>query len=535
MRLEDRIRDKMINFDSLNPFFRKQIDPLAAEGKDTGFFGTKRLWDRYAVPVLSNLYERSAESNGGKVYNNIELSDIFESAPSSGGEVPQPDGFPEFGEYYKTDGLPVKEFQKSKKVRPKNIGAFSSFKNLSPTTKRNLKRIAIYGSISVGIASLITGIALMVRANRKKKKEENEKKASILPDSWVGALARRVVPELSIADSMFTAETPSDYKDVNESLRQLAQRRSLEDVPKLNGRYIWPSDVSVAFSKPVFRPGDDVNIQKVNGSLYGRGTDASILHLLNDRAKPSAKDSRITKWKDFASKNDPRTAAVSSLAAGFLPSSWKFKGGDENMINIGNLADKIPFVLGQTALDRNMTDEEIDKWISAGRDSAVMDSLSDQINKYPAIRNALSAFVNGGFGRTGDAEKFGIKNPMWDYKANALTPYGSNTLHNAAYDLWKIVWTGNEERLPKRHYNELLRLADGVFPKVLKQNTALGNQMLIHQNGGILPTIDRIIDKLNPYLEKNKDVVWQLRSSIGSDVIDGTMNEMRSLASEKAK
>lgn len=206
---------------------------------------------------------------------------------------------------------------------------------------------------------------------------------------------------------------------------------------------------------------------------------------------------------------DPRSYPFSLIASSMLPIGSVYRS---NMTyrqepNIGNMAYSMPAFMGQWANSRGMTTNDVARVSKDGLDKAVIDALKHTFREYPAARNIVSVYVNGGFGDSSRPKEFGIERPFWDYKSQAPTQEGSNILHKVVKDMssfgayepsWYNSGYMDEEQgkikrksLEDQHYKELLRLFDEVGPTAFMPKTVLGREMMFHPKGGVIPNLEK--------------------------------------------
>ena len=171
--------------------------------------------------------------------------------------------------------------------------------------------------------------------------------------------------------------------------------------------------------------------------------------------------------------------------------------------------------------------------ISSNRlDMAVIDAVKHHLRQYPAARNIMSAYVNGGFGDSSQPKKFGIERQLWDYGAKAPTPEGTNTIKKivgdmkafGAYDPRRYSADnpsyGDEaeeksDAYADKHYNEILRFVDEIGPHAFMPKTILGKEMMFHPRGGIVPNLEKGWAQFVPYLKENPDMMEWINHASG--------------------
>lgn len=368
---------------------------------------------------------------------------------------------------------------------------------------RNGAQIA--GSVAGAIA-LSFVIAEKVRALREKKKKRRMlKKAdfgkwiaeTLTPDALHPRLARAAIPEVALFDRAATAKTKNDYRAFNESFRELVRKNQEKGVgtgyiPRPKNVYLWEN----AFADP---DDEELFIYKPRVGPIERAVSA---------IEPQVVPSNGENPGVYGIKEDVRVAPLTYLAAGMLPDSG-YRRPEGESAYIGNLAYAMPGVMGLYAKRKGWSAEQKDAVETNGLDRAVMDAIKWTSARYPASRNVLSAYINGGFGDVSDMKGYGIKRPFWDYSASAPTLEGSNALKKVVADIRRTGAYHTEESM-KRHYDELLRFFDNVGPYVFMPKTALGDIGFNSKTIGLFPSIEKGWRDFVPFIEKHPDIVSRL-------------------------
>lgn len=511
----------------------------------------KRIWDVYLAPIVRDEVNRSLDSTP-KVYSDKEIDDIF--ARAANGAVPvkkepqeqkkilyESDIYshePVIYPYEKSPEKPVVNPAPAAPAIQKRTGskpAPNAIKRIANwlSRKSNVSNGVLYGVAALGALGLGTALALAISNARKRKKEKGRgtvKKAdfksfmmnnivtpvvSMTPDAFIGLTGRSLVPELDLFDRAITAETKGDYRDVNKRIRDMFAKARFD-------RHYGLGDNAFQWRTPYLVPGDKSNSVTTRNTAIGDAIDAAAAQNLSEQAQP---------YKGIVP--DQRVAPLTILASGMLPGRAMYRPEP----NIGNLAFGLPFVTGQYGIDTGMSKEKMDfsdrkMTGEEGLDQTVLDAIRQQAAKYPAAKNFVSAFVNGGFGDVADKEGFGIERSFWDYAAGAPTPDGTNNLKKVVQDIDRMGAYARiadmqkenprfQSRTPEQnrdlHYRELLRLVDNVGKDVFMPRTVLGRPMLDHPVGGVLPTAERLTTILQEYVKGDKNLAKDIAQTIGTD------------------
>ena len=502
--------------------------------------GLENFHDFVLKPVLKGI-TNAADRSSQEVFTKSELSDMlsnkdglvapYEHTPvgTSIGKENAGGGFDEhlfytklWDDFYRNLNLDTNVPDQTKKVdKTVDVGRFGKFVDF-------LKKHKTAIGLSVAGATAITAaIAIARRKRKKQRKEKNggtEKRAyfgeSIVdaatnPISTILAQSSRLHPLGAIVYDTVTAEDPEDYRMVNERLANLFNTQgTLCGIP-------------YTFDSPSWRPGDNVLPISLGDES---GEYSPSLRALRGRDvfnKPRIEKDENGEFVydedgNFKIKERPnlRYGPLFELAAGLLPSqNYIFREDVEKYpIGMQNLAYIYPFAIGQYAEDRGMKNDDIARLYKADGDGLTSRAIIQQMNKYPLLRNCLSAYINGGFGRTDHPKSFGLADGWWDYAANAPTPAGTNAIDKVVNEIVYNQLNGNYERgkharaairgrVRDQLRGAMLQTADTIGPRVLKPNTYLGNEFLTHPDAGVYGTIDKIIPIAKEYYDKDTNIV----------------------------
>ena len=412
-------------------------DTLPQEVKDLFEEDNLKIWDRFGVPIAKNFANRAKNFGGSKVYSPGEVGNIFAQAAKAptfaslplnndaNTEVADAQTAPKTEQ--KTDA-PVKEEPKLV-APPLEVAEAETTAPAAQEKKpisKSLKSFGI-GATAATLAWIGYELSRKRKLNKLRKLKANLvlnslkngrkdlRKAASVWDAALGSAARTLSPEADLLDDMARAKTPNDYKKVNERISDRLDSRIKDNTipPYLTSPYGWP----VSFSKPTddikpVKP-DDKSILAFNGAM------SSVL--------PGAK-------RPLGIPYDPRQGILDYLAASMLPLNTK-TSTYRTEPSIGNMAYVIPAATEQYAKARGLTEEDRNKLTENGLDQVVIDSIKHFGAEHPSVKNLLSAYINGGFGRSDQPQTYGLSRPLWDYNAQAPTPVGSNMLWKATQHL----------------------------------------------------------------------------------------------------
>jgi hypothetical protein len=412
--------------------------------------------------------------------------------------------------------------------------------------------VGVAGVAGIGIGALI---AYMIIRNRKKKRNKDNKGGSEKKAAWgdltagiKGSLARGIAVAsnafsdkpnkftlVKLLNDIATADSREDYKSVNERLGKVigggigAAEEAID-----SGEVEIPDGKYFMWDRPVAYPSDKVNPINFKAPSW----DQAVYKLLS--GKSSERYPRAAPVAAMMAFMEPRSA-IEILPDGtgsngeYIP--YQFLSADANFgkgyPSIGNMAYYAPAVLGQYAMDHNMSSNEVSKLTDVALDKMTIDAVKRELAKYPAVNNYLSAYVNGGFGDVRSPKDYGIKEPLYDYDAMAPTAAGSNAVMRAAEALAPVPefsWEaklkypdGDHEKYRQKLYREGLRMFDELGPTLMPR-TFLGKPMLSHPVGGLYSSAERAADAYLPYINNNPEllgaVLGRATGGLGNQVLN---------------
>ena len=500
----------------------------------------ENLHDFVLKPYLKGI-TNDANRSSQEVFTKSELADMLsnkdglvdpdEHTPvgTSIGKENAGGGFDEhffytksWDDFYRNLNLDTNVPDQTKKVdKTVDVGRFGKYVDFLKKHKTAI------GLSAVGAMAITAAIAIArhKRKNKGKKKNGGTEKRAYIGESIVDTITNPISTVLTqssrrhplgaIVYDAVTAEDPEDYRMVNERLANWFNTH------QGTGDYI-----PYTFDSPSWRPGDIVSpigLDCESGEYSPSLRAQMALNVFNEPIYEKTKNGGYV----YKGRPNLRYAPLLELAAGLLPSQNYIFRGDVKKYPIGmrNLANMFPFAIGQYAEDSGMKNDDIARLYKVDGDELTSRAIIQQINKYPLLRNCLSAYVNGGFGRTDDPKSFGLADGWWDYAANAPTPAGTNAIDNVVNDIVYNRLDGNYERgkharrVIRRSVRDQLRgamlqTADTIGPRVLKPNTYLGNELLTHPDAGVYGTIDKVIPIAKEYYDKDTNIVHRMMGTL---------------------
>ena len=486
-------------------------DTLPQEVKDLFEDDNLKIWDRFGVPIAKNFANRAKNFGGSKVYSPGEVGNIFAQAAKAPTFASLPLNNNATTEVADVHTAPKTEQKTDTAVKdePKLVDPPLEVADAEPTAPAAQEKKPISKSLkSFGIgatAATLAWIGYELARNRKLNKLRKLKANLVLNslrngrkdlrkvagawDAVLGSAARTVNPEADLLDDMARAKTPGDYKSVNDKIRGRFDARIKDNTipPYLKTPFGWP----YAFLKPeeIVKPvpADDKSILAFNGAM------SSML--------PGAK-------RSLGIPYDPRQGVLDYIAASMIPLDPD-RATYSKEPNIGNTGFFIPALMQQYANERGLDAYDKLSLYENGLDKVVLNAIKKFGADHPAVKNLLSAYVNGGFGRSSQPQTYGLSRPLWDYNAQATTPTGSNMLWKATQHLGRAGAYGGTSvtKLPPLSI-------PGMRPVAKNVREALGNMYSnevldrIFNNQGIRNiysglTEDQILDAANHTYQKN--------------------------------
>lgn len=565
--LKDKLEKGYFTTNNLPSLWKNML--LTPPGEDHPSWGREYLWNSWLVPVIRDVANNSSGSKhrafsdydvGVEFGNASRVRDMDPSIASILGRDSKPkarDNVPGLWWLYQ-EAVGDKS---SDAVSPKSEVVAEPSENsveatVAPKAKSQVEDLSkwrkwlpagIAGAAGLGIGALL---AYTIIRNRKKKnrdrKGNSEKKAEWgdftagIKGSLVRGLdvARNAFSDnpslLKLLNDIATADSKEDYKSVNERLAKVvgggldaaesAIADEKVDIPD-SKYFIW--------DRPVAYPSDKVNPinfrapswdDAVNRLLSGKSSERY------PRAAPIAAMMAFMEPRSASEMLPGRTGPKGEYIPGpFVSADANFGKGYPS---IGNMAYYAPAILGQYAIDHNLSSNEVSKLTDVALDKMTIDAVKRELAKYPAANNYLSAYVNGGFGDVRSPENYGIKEPLYDYDAMAPTAAGSNAVMRAAKALApvpKFSWQGarypdgDHDKYRQRLYREGLRMFDELGP-MLMPRTFLGKPMLSHPVGGLYSSAGRAADAYLPYVNNNPEllgaVLGRATGGLGNQVLN---------------
>lgn len=340
--------------------------------------------------------------------------------------------------------------------------------------------------------SAIAALTWMFLNNRRKKRKKRLRKYAA---SLAASAARSGSKDVKQFDDMVTAVTPEQYKKVNTGVR--TSEPDPESKPATAYR-------PVRFSAPFSTPNNIAGVQpfgEFEKTPFGLAARASAV-----QSTPG-----LPRENGIAYSDDARQAWLTRIAASMLPATESTSYTMDP--SIGNMAWSIPAITGKWADNSQMTEADRSWAAENGLDEAVIRSIVEEAGKFPAVKNLVSASVNGGFGDTARPGTFGIQSGLWDYGASAPTPLGTNMVYGATSAIGQggayrpmvdttseVPAEQQEADIREKHNAEILRLLDEVGPSVFMPQTVLGSEMMFDPVGGIVPNLEKMNNEyFKPY------------------------------------
>lgn len=340
--------------------------------------------------------------------------------------------------------------------------------------------------------SAIAALTWMFLNNRRKKRKRRLRKYAA---SIAASAARRTNKDVKQFDDMITAVTPEQYKKVNTGVR--TSEPDPESKPATAYR-------PVRFSTPFSTPNNIAGVQpfgEFEKTPFGLAARASAV-----QSTPG-----LPRENGIAYSDDARQAWLTRIAASMLPATESTSYTMDP--SIGNMAWSIPAITGKWADNSQMTEADRSWAAENGLDEAVIRSIVEEAGKFPAVKNLVSASVNGGFGDTARPGTFGIQSGLWDYGASAPTPLGTNMVYGATSAIGQsgayrpmidttseVPAEQQEADIREKHNAEILRLLDEVGPSVFMPQTVLGSEMMFDPVGGLVPNLEKMNNEyFKPY------------------------------------
>ena len=340
--------------------------------------------------------------------------------------------------------------------------------------------------------SAIAALTWMFLNNRRKKRKRRLRKYAA---SIAASAARRTNKDVKQFDDMITAVTPEQYKKVNTGVR--TSEPDPESKPATAYR-------PVRFSAPFSTPKNMASVQpfgEFEKTPFGLAARASAV-----QSTPG-----LPRENGIAYSDDARQSWLTRIAASMLPATESTSYAMDP--SIGNMAWSIPAITGKWADNSRMTEDDRAWAAENGLDEAVIRSIVEEAGKFPAVKNLVSASVNGGFGDTARPGTFGIQGGLWDYGASAPTPLGTNMVYGATSAIGQggayrpmidatseVPAEQQEANIREKHNAEILRLLDEVGPSVFMPQTVLGSEMMFDPVGGIVPNLEKMNNEyFKPY------------------------------------
>ena len=540
--LGERLVSGNIKYDSLDPLIQQRI------GSDN-----KRLYDMVGAPLLHALANRSWNSDRQNVYSARDIESILgvRNDNSSKGVIPGAPTDDIHGEWWPyLDGIQDTQDDAESEAKIVPDAEENSNAVVSSAPKGvNWKKFIPVGV--AGLTGLVVGalIAYTIIRNRRKKAKKRLVKKAFVRDG----LARTFVPEYDLLDRALRANSKKDYKYINENIGNIINDRLIKGnvskfIPQSGNTFTW--DRAFSF------PGDKSRPYTVPGELSPKikGYNAAMAQLrVGDKKVP------------YGITPDLRASMITQIASSMLPIGSKGAPQYSTDPNIGNMAYDIPAVLGSYARDKNMSEEAIEKAKGKDLDTAVLEAVKHTYNKYPALKNIASAYVNGGFGDSKDPKGFGMGEPLWDYFAKAPTQEGTNMLRKVVNDIGAAGGYGGyvdhdkdgkidvpddinvsgqdllpfvakdpengrrfiqaqrstaprtryDNEMKEKHFRELLRFFDNVGPSVFTPKTILGKEMAFHPEGGLIPNAEKAWNQFIPYIELDEGLLDSIDKASG--------------------
>lgn len=565
--LRDKLEKGYFTTNNLPALWKNML--LTPPGEDHPSWGREYLWNSWLVPVIRDVANNSSGSKH-RAFSDFDVGNAFGSVS----RVPEmdPSIASILGRSSKakdgddTPGLwwlyQESKGHGSKDTAPSDPEVVASPlesgvqpqpapKTTVPDISEKWRRwlpVGVAGAAGLGAGALL---AYMIMRNRKKKRNKDKQGGSEKKAAWgdfTAGIKGSLVRGLDVARNAFsdnpsllkllndiaTADSKEDYKSVNERLAKVvgggldAAESAIAD-----GKVDIPDSKYFIWDRPVAYPSDKVNPINFRAPSW----DHAVNRLLS--GKSSERYPRAAPIAAMMAFMEPRSASE------MLPGSTGPKGeyipgpfvsADANFgkgyPSIGNMAYYVPAILGQYAIDHNLSSNEVSKLKDVALDKMTIDAVKRELAKYPAANNYLSAYVNGGFGDVRSPEDYGIKEPMYDYDAMAPTAAGSNAVMRAAKALAPVPeFSWQAERYPDRDhdkyrqrlYREGLRMFDELGPALMPR-TFLGKPMLSHPVGGIYGSAERAADAYLPYVNNNPEllgaVLGRATGGLGNQVIN---------------
>lgn len=564
--LKNKLEKGYFTTNNLPALWRNML--LTPPGEDSPSWGREYLWNSWLVPVIRDVANNSSNSKH-KAFSDFDVGNAFGNAsrvqemdPSianilgRGDKPKSSDEVSLLGRLYQESvgaGNGGTATQKAEVVaKPKevvsNAGNVPDQKNQSshPGKWRKWLPVGAAGAAGLGAGALL---AYMIMRNRKKNKDKkggSEKKAEW--GDFTAGIKGSLVRGLDVARNAFsdkpsllkllndigTASSRDDYKSINERLAKvIGNGIDAAESAIADGKVDIPDSKYFIWDRPVAYPIDKASPINFRAPHW----DKAVNELLSGKsAERYPRAAPIAAMMAFMEPREASETLPGSAGPGgeYIPGQHLTVNADfgKGYPSIGNMAYYAPAVLGQYAMDHNLSSNEVSQLKDVALDRMTIDAVKRELAKYPAVKNYLSAYVNGGFGDVRNPEEYGIKEPLYDYDAMAPTPAGSNAVMRAARAIApapEYSWQarrypgGDHEKYRQKLYGEGLRLFDELGPTLMPK-TFLGKPMLSHPTGGLYDSAERAADAYLPYINNNPEllgaVLGRATGGLGSQVIN---------------
>ena len=569
--LKNKLEKGYFTTNNLPALWRNML--LTPPGEDSPSWWREYQWNSWVVPLIRDVANNSSNSKH-RAFSDFDVGNAFGNAsrvqemdPSiasiigRGGKPKSSNEVSLLERLYRESigaGNGGTAPQKAEVVaKPNevvsNAGNVPDEKSQSshPGKWRKWLPVGAAGAAGLGAGALL---AYMIMRNRKKKRNKDRKGGSEKKAEWGdftagarGLLTRGIaVASDALSDKpnkftlykllndIATADSKEDYKSVNERLAKVVGGGidAAEDAID-SGKVDIPDSKYFMWDRPVAYPSDKASPINFRAPHW----DKAVNELLSGKsAERYPRAAPIAAMMAFMEPREASEMLPGSTGPGgeYIPGPYLTANADfgKGYPSIGNMAYYAPAVLGQYAMDHNLSSNEVSQLKDVALDRMTIDAVKRELAKYPAVKNYLSAYVNGGFGDVRNPEQYGIKEPLYDYDAMAPTPAGSNAVMRAAKALAPVPkYPRQAERYPdedhdkyrQKLYSEGLKLFDELGPTLMPK-TFLGKPMLSHPTGGLYNSAERAADAYLPYINNNPEllgaVLGRATGGLGNQVIN---------------